>query len=85
MCEGGEATLLDCPRNTVGDHNCVHSEDVGVICQGGANNDGVTITNGDFRIVLDGMYENSGRLEYNNGGDWGTVCDDYFNQNSAGA
>lgn len=44
-----------------------------------------TITSGDFRIVLDGVSEFSGRLEYNNGESWGTVCDDYFDQNNNGA
>ncbi|XP_041666763.1 HHIP-like protein 1 [Cheilinus undulatus] len=31
-CEGGEESLLDCKRSTVGKHNCTHGEDVGVIC-----------------------------------------------------
>lgn len=31
-CEGTERTLLDCKRAKVGKHNCVHDEDVGVVC-----------------------------------------------------
>ena len=31
-CDGTERDLWDCPRNDWGDHNCGHSEDVGVRC-----------------------------------------------------
>ncbi|KAG2469290.1 HIPL2 protein, partial [Polypterus senegalus] len=31
-CEGTERTLLDCQRSKIGQHNCSHKEDVGVIC-----------------------------------------------------
>ena len=31
-CVGTEARLIDCPARTIGTHNCVHSEDVGVRC-----------------------------------------------------
>jgi len=34
QCTGNEAHLADCSFNGWGDHNCVHSEDVGVICNG---------------------------------------------------
>ena len=32
-CTGSETTLLDCQANSLGSHNCVHSEDAGVRCQ----------------------------------------------------
>jgi len=32
-CTGSEASLLDCPANPIGSHNCVHSQDAGVRCQ----------------------------------------------------
>ncbi|KAM6933679.1 HHIP-like protein 1 [Xenentodon cancila] len=32
QCEGEERSLLECKRSDVGKHNCVHGEDVGVIC-----------------------------------------------------
>ena len=33
-CTGSESSLLSCPSNGIGNHNCVHSEDAGVRCQG---------------------------------------------------
>ncbi|XP_063289265.1 HHIP-like protein 1 [Pelobates fuscus] len=31
-CEGWEKTLLDCRRSKIGEHDCTHEEDVGVVC-----------------------------------------------------
>ncbi|OCT67989.1 HHIP-like protein 1 [Xenopus laevis] len=31
-CEGWEKTLLDCRRSKIGQHDCTHEEDVGVVC-----------------------------------------------------
>ncbi|XP_053577776.1 HHIP-like protein 1 [Bombina bombina] len=31
-CEGLESTLLECRRSKVGEHDCSHEEDVGVVC-----------------------------------------------------
>ncbi len=33
-CTGTETSLFDCPHSGIGTHNCGHTEDVGVICQG---------------------------------------------------
>ena len=34
-CIGNETNLANCSHNGVGDHNCRHSEDAGVICSQG--------------------------------------------------
>lgn len=31
-CNGSESNLLECAANELGDHNCAHIEDAGVIC-----------------------------------------------------
>ena len=33
-CTGTERSLFDCTHNGIGTHNCQHSEDVGITCQG---------------------------------------------------
>lgn len=33
-CKGDEWSIIDCPQNPIGRHNCGHHEDAGVICQG---------------------------------------------------
>ena len=35
-CRGNETNLDDCPHRGVGNHDCHHSEDAGVICPQGA-------------------------------------------------
>lgn len=33
-CSGDESYFTDCEFNGWGTHNCAHSEDVGIVCQG---------------------------------------------------
>lgn len=94
QCVGTEDNLADCPSSTT--HNCVHSEDAGVSCQG------ITHTRhslhsvcvcyvlstepcdnyGDVRLV-GGSRGSEGRVEICNGAIWGTVCDDSWDSNDA--
>ena len=34
VCRGTESSLLECSTNPIGQHNCDHSEDAGVRCEG---------------------------------------------------
>ena len=34
-CEGDESSILQCPHNGLFNHDCIHSEDVGVVCNVG--------------------------------------------------
>ena len=34
VCRGTESSLLECTTNSIGQHNCDHSEDAGVRCEG---------------------------------------------------
>ena len=34
VCRGTESSLLECTTNAIGQHNCDHSEDAGVRCEG---------------------------------------------------
>lgn len=67
--------------NTVGQHNCGHSEDMGITCAGELPPPQV----GNIRLA-DVTYTNgvvSGRVEYNNNGVWGTMCDDGADNDTA--
>ena len=43
QCSGAETTLLSCPSNGIGLHNCNHNEDAGVRCIGKENLDSIYI------------------------------------------
>ena len=34
VCRGNESSLLECSTNPIRQHNCDHSEDAGVMCEG---------------------------------------------------
>ena len=67
-CLGTESRLIDCPANPLGQSDCGHSEDAGVMCTG------TTCTQGAIR--LQGGTATEGRVEICNNNLWGTVCED---------
>ena len=32
QCTGNETSIFSCSHNSIGSHNCSHSEDAGVVC-----------------------------------------------------
>ena len=75
-CIGTETRLINCHTDTLGRHNCVHSDDAGVRCTG------TSCTQGAIRLQ-GGTTTNQGRVEICNNNIWGTVCDDFWDRTDA--
>uniref|UniRef100_K7G1U7 SRCR domain-containing protein n=1 Tax=Pelodiscus sinensis TaxID=13735 RepID=K7G1U7_PELSI len=72
QCEGTESHHAYCPRVSHGSQTCSHKNDVGVICS--------RLTG--FRLV-NGSTACSGRVEIQELGAWGTLCDSHWNLSDA--
>ncbi|KAJ8034690.1 hypothetical protein HOLleu_21636 [Holothuria leucospilota] len=64
-CSGSESDLLECKHQKLGQPECNHRQDVGVLCS-------ETAVKG-VRLV-DGFLNSSGRIEVRIHGEWGAMC-----------
>ncbi|XP_041092919.1 deleted in malignant brain tumors 1 protein-like [Polyodon spathula] len=73
-CSGSESTLHSCRSRGWGKHNCGRGKDAGVVCTASPSAN-VRLMNGNSCC--------SGRVEVYRSGQWGTVCDDYWDTTDA--
>ncbi|XP_025113549.1 deleted in malignant brain tumors 1 protein-like [Pomacea canaliculata] len=78
-CTGNETNIFFCAHRALGDSDCQHREDVGVMCGGGSSTAGLQLR---ARLV-NGTSTSNGRLEIQYNGTWNTVCDDDFGNEEA--
>ncbi|XP_035534569.1 deleted in malignant brain tumors 1 protein-like [Morone saxatilis] len=69
-CVGNETSLLHCQHPTLGENNCGHGEDAGVVCLA------------NIRLV-NGKDQCSGRVEFFYDGHWSTAYNDTWGMNEA--
>lgn len=79
-CTGDETSILDCRHNGIGNTDCSHAEDAGVEC---SNPQTTTYSDGIQYRLVDGPDSYAGRVEVRYQGEWGTVCDDEFDDSEA--
>ena len=83
-CSATDQFLHQCGNDGLGNHNCDHNEDAGLVCLNTRNDTQSYCEDGDIRLVngTDGRpYE--GRVEVCVLNHWGTVCDDDWDSDNA--
>ncbi|KAK9531642.1 hypothetical protein VZT92_011053 [Zoarces viviparus] len=69
-CNGNETSLLHCRHPTLGENNCGHGEDAGVVCSA-------------HMRLINGTDQCSGRVEFYHGGQWSSATDVNWGMNEA--